>query len=81
MRHDPLERSEIQERLSEREVHEGARCFEVEFYDAGGVGGGVCGDEGVVGGAEAGYGGVHEDGGRGGEGVEVREEGGEGGGS
>lgn len=82
MRHQPPERSEIDQSLREREVHERARGLEVEFDDAFGVDGWVCADqfEAAVGvgfmGAQARAGGVDEDGRRaGGGGVEGGEEG------
>lgn len=80
MRHDPPERGEIDECLRDRHVHERARRSEVEFDLAGWVEGWVGGDEGVVRSAEAGHSGVYEYWGWVGEGVEVGEEGTEGGG-
>jgi hypothetical protein len=46
VRNDPFQRCEIDQSLCYSEVHEGARCFEVEFDDAFGVERWVCAGEG-----------------------------------
>lgn len=66
MRNEPFERGEVGESLRYSEIHERARGFEVEFDDAFGVEGWVGAGEAqaTVGGdgAEAGSGGVDEEG-------------------
>lgn len=81
MWHQPLERREVDQRPRQREIHECARRFEVEFDEAFGVEGWVCADQAAVGGAQTRACGVDEDGRAVGGGVEGGEEGFEGAGA
>jgi len=59
---NPFQRSEIDDRLGQSEIHERARRLEVEFDQAFGVKCWVCADQTAVGGVEAGTSWVDEDG-------------------